>query len=77
MIIFVYVLIEKGKDFWTALMIVLGTMIKLYGIVGLTFFLLSKHRMKLIGELIFWAMIVFLLPILYASPEYVVHSYKE
>ncbi|WOG18485.1 glycosyltransferase family 87 protein [Bacteroides thetaiotaomicron] len=77
MIIFSYVLIEKEKDFWAALMIVLGTMTKLYGIVGLAFFLFSKHKMKLVGGLVFWAVIVFLLPMLYASPEYVVHSYKE
>lgn len=77
MIIFSYVLIEKEKDFWSALMIVFGTMTKLYGIVGLAFFLFSKHKMKLVGGLVFWAVIVFLLPMLYASPEYVVHSYKE
>ena len=77
MIIFSYVLIEKEKDFWAALMIVLGTMTKLYGIVGLAFFLFSKHKMKLTSGLVFWAVIVFLLPMLYASPEYVVHSYKE
>ena len=46
-------------------------------IVGLAFFLFSKHKMKLAGGLVFWAVIVFLLPMLYASPEYVVHSYKE
>ena len=51
MIIFAYVLIEKEKDFWAALMIVLGTMTKLYGIVGLAFFLFSKHKMKLTGGL--------------------------
>lgn len=77
MIIFSYVLIEKEKDFWAALMIVFGTMTKLYGIVGLAFFLFSKHKMKLVGGLVFWAVIVFLLPMLYVSPEYVVHSYKE
>lgn len=77
MIIFSYVLIEKEKDFWAALMIVFGTMTKLYGIVGLAFFLFSKHKMKLTSGLVFWAVIVFLLPMLYASPEYVVHSYKE
>jgi glycosyltransferase family 2 len=77
MIIFSYVLIEKEKDFWSALMIVFGTMTKLYGIVGLAFFLFSKHKMKLVGGLVFWAVIVFLLPMLYVSPEYVVHSYKE
>ena len=77
MIIFSYMLIEKEKDFWAALMIVLGTMTKLYGVVGLAFFLFSKHKIKLIIGLLFWTVIVFLLPMLYASPEYVIHSYKE
>ena len=41
-IILSYVLIEKEKDFWSACLIILGTFIKLYGIVGLAFFLFSK-----------------------------------
>ena len=77
MIIFSYILIEKEKDFWAALMIVLGTMTKLYGIVGLAFFLFSKHKMKFIVGVFVWSIVLFLLPMLYASPEYVVHSYKE
>lgn len=77
MIIFSYILIEKEKDFWAALMIVLGTMTKLYGIVGLAFFLFSKHKMKFIVGVFVWSIVLFLLPMLYASPEYVIHSYKE
>lgn len=41
------------------------------------FLFILEHKMKLAGGLVFWAVIVFLLPMLYASPEYVVHSYKE
>lgn len=37
MIIFAYVLIEKEKDLWAALMVVFGVMTKLYGVVGLAF----------------------------------------
>lgn len=77
MIIFSYVLIEKEKDFWAALMIVLGTMTKLYGVVGLAFFFFSKHKVKLIAGVLVWSAVLFFLPMLYASPEYVVHSYKE
>ena len=77
MIIFAYVLIEKEKDLWAALMVVFGVMTKLYGVVGLAFFLFSKHKMRFVASLLFWGVVVFLLPMLYASPEYVVHSYKE
>ena len=47
-IILSYVLIEKEKDFWSACFIVLGTFIKLYGIVGLAFFFFSKNKIKFI-----------------------------
>ncbi|MFT0277467.1 glycosyltransferase 87 family protein [Bacteroides faecis] len=33
--------------------------------------------MRFVASLLFWGVVVFLLPMLYASPEYVVHSYKE
>lgn len=70
-------MIEKEKDLWAALMVVFGVMTKLYGVVGLAFFLFSKHKMRFVASLLFWGVVVFLLPMLYASPEYVVHSYKE
>jgi hypothetical protein len=48
-IILSYVLIEKERDFWSACLIILGTFIKLYGIVGLAFFFFSKNKMKFIN----------------------------
>ena len=53
-IIFSFILIEKKKDFWAALVIVLGTLTKIYGIVGLAFFLFSKRRLQLLSGLLFW-----------------------
>ena len=50
----------------------LGTMVKLYGIVGLAFFLFSKHRGKLVMWLAIWAAVMFAAPMLISSPEYVV-----
>ena len=37
MILSSFFLIEKEKDGWAAFFIVLGTLVKLYGIVGLAF----------------------------------------
>lgn len=76
-ILFSYILEEKKKDFWAALIIVLGTLTKIYGIVGLAFFLFSKRRLHLLGGLLFWGIIFFVIPMLYTSPHYVVDSYKE
>lgn len=69
--------IVKKKDFWAAFMIVLGTFIKLYGIVGLAFFFFSSDKKKLILGLIFWSIIAFTLPMLFSSPEFIIQSYKD
>jgi hypothetical protein len=76
-IILSYVLIEKEKDFWSACLIILGTFIKLYGIVGLAFFFFSKNKMKFIGSLAFWSVVFFVLPMAISSPEFIMNSYSE
>jgi len=76
-ILFSFLFIEKEKDIWAALMIVVGTFVKLYGIVGLAFFFFSKHKGKFILSLIGWSVICFVLPMLFSSPEYVIGTYQE
>jgi hypothetical protein len=76
-IILSYVLIEKERDFWSACLIILGTFIKLYGIVGLAFFFFSKNKMKFIGSLAFWSVVFFVLPMAISSPEFIINSYSE
>ena len=76
-IILSYVLIEKEKDFWSACLIILGTFIKLYGIVGLAFFFFSKNKIKFIGSLAFWSVVFFVLPMAISSPEFIINSYSE
>jgi hypothetical protein len=76
-IILSYVLIEKEKDFWSACLIVLGTFIKLYGIVGLAFFFFSKQKLKFIASLVFWSVVFFVLPMGISSPEFILNSYSE
>ncbi|MBB6238068.1 hypothetical protein HDC90_002696 [Pedobacter sp. AK013] len=72
-----YTLINKDKGIWAALCIVLGTFIKLYGIVGLVFFFFVKKKPVFILWLILWSVVLFLLPMLIASPDYVVHCYVD
>ncbi|MBQ6378236.1 MAG: DUF2029 domain-containing protein [Prevotella sp.] len=72
-----YYFIEKEKDFWAALMIVLGTLVKLYGIVGLAFFLFSRHKGRLVGSLVFWAVVLFVAPMVISSPDYIVGQYHD
>ena len=72
-----YFCIERERDFMAAFWIMLGTFVKLYGIVGLAFFFFSKHKLRLIGSLAFWAVVMFVAPMLISSPDYVVSQYQE
>jgi len=73
-----FVLIEKKKDFWAACIIMLGTFIKIYPIVGLAFFFFSKQKFRLIASCVFWALLFFFIPMLYTPGyEYVISQYKE
>ena len=72
-----YALIEKERDFWAACLIVLGTFVKLYGIVGLAFFFFSRHKGKFVLSLLFWGVVLFVAPMIISSPAYVVSQCHE
>ncbi len=77
LIILSYTNIRKEKDIWAAFMIMLGTFVKLYGIVGFAFFFYSKHKPKLLLWSVIWGIIFFVLPMVISSPEYIVTQYKD
>lgn len=71
-----YVSIERGKDSTAAFLIMLGTFVKLYGIVGLAFFFFSRHKLRFVLSLIAWGVLFFVLPMLISSPGYILDQYK-
>lgn len=71
-----FVCVERGKDATAAFLIMLGTFVKLYGIVGLAFFLFSRHKARFALALAGWAAVFFALPMLISSPEYIVGQYQ-
>jgi hypothetical protein len=77
LIILTFVFIRDKKDFWAAFVIVLGVFIKLYGIVGLAFFFLSKDKPKFVLSLLFWSVVLFVLPMLISSPSYILRTYHD
>jgi hypothetical protein len=77
LILFSYVLIRDKRDFWAALMIVLGLFIKLYGIAGLAFFFFSKKKLELTMGMLFWAIVLFTLPMLISSPTFIIQTYGD
>jgi len=76
-VVLTFTMIERRHDFWVAFFIMLGTMTKLYGILGLAFFFFSHQKIKFIISLLFWGVMMFVAPMLFASSEYVVSQYFE
>lgn len=77
LILFSYVFIRNKQDFWAALMIMLGTFIKLYGVVALAFFFFSDNKLKLIGSMLFWSAVLFVLPMFISSPAFIIQTYQD
>ena len=75
-IIGAYICIEREREGTAAFLIMLGAFVKLYGIVGLAFFFFSRHKGRFVVWLAVWAAVMFALPMLISSPDYVVGEYK-
>ena len=77
LIIASFLCVEKEKDVWATLFILLGAFVKLYTIVGLAFFFFSRHKIKFIVSFLIWGVVLFLLPMLIANPTYIIDTIKE
>lgn len=76
-IILSFVFVERGKEQWATLFIVLGTLMKIYPIVGFTFFLFSRNKGKFALWTAIWAVVFFIAPLVLYSPGYMLNSYHE
>jgi Glycosyltransferase family 87 len=76
-LIFAFVLTEKKKDFWATAFIAAGFLMKIYGIVGLLFFVFSKKKFTFSWSFVFWLVIMFAAPMLISSPSFVIQSYQD
>ena len=76
-ILLAFFLIEKERDAEAAFFIVVGTLVKLYGIVGLAFFFFSRHKVRFLLSLAGWGALLFVLPMLISSPEYIAGQYYD
>lgn len=77
MILLSFSAIHRGKDMWSAFWIVLGTLVKLYGIVGLAFFFFAKSKTKFVMWLVIWTVVLVVLPMPLFGPDYVAGQYVE
>jgi hypothetical protein len=77
MILLTFSAIHRGKDMWAAFWIVLGTLVKAYGIVGLAFFFFAKSKPKFVMWLVVWTVVLIALPMPFFGVDYVAGQYVE
>jgi Glycosyltransferase family 87 len=77
LIVLSWYFVKKEKDFWAVLCLMIGVFVKLYGIVGLVFWLFSKHKVKYIYYAFFWIAILLVLPMFISSPSFVLQTYQD
>ena len=72
-----FFLMEREREGTAAFLIVVGTLVKLYGVVGLAFFFFSRHKARFVLWLVLWGAVLFAAPMLLWGPDYVVGQYAE
>ena len=69
--------VYERKETKSASAILIGTFVKVYGVVGLSAFFFIKNKLRFIISLIVIAILFFLLPMLISSPKFGVQSYFD
>ncbi|MDR6462045.1 glycosyltransferase family 87 protein [Chryseobacterium sediminis] len=71
------VYIYERKEVKSVTAILIGIFVKIYGIVGLTQFFFIKNKTKFILSGIAIAVLFFVLPMVYSSPQFVIQCYTD
>ncbi|WP_223598679.1 glycosyltransferase family 87 protein [Chryseobacterium sp. GVT01B] len=71
------VYIYERKEVKSVTAILIGIFVKIYGIVGLTQFFFIKNKAKFILSGIAVAVLFFVLPMAYSSPQFVIQCYSD
>ena len=74
-LILAFAYVEENNEKAATFFIVLGTLTKIFGITGLTFFLFSKNKKQFLLWLIIWFVVLFCLPMLISSPQFIIDIY--
>jgi hypothetical protein len=70
-----FVLLENRKNFWAALMVVLSAYIKIFGGIAIVLFIIYPDRLKSMLYLLFWFIVLALLPLLVIPLDQLVFLY--
>jgi len=71
------ILIYERKEVQSVTAILVGVFVKIYGIVGLSQFFFIKNKIRFIVAGLVIAVLFFVLPMVYSSPQFVIQSYAD
>ena len=74
--LFAFMSFEKKQPFWAAFFIIVGFNIKIYSIVGAALFLLYPQKFRFLASMVFWSVILALLPLLFTTPDKLIFQYE-
>ena len=74
--IFAFTSFEKRQPFWAAFFIMIGFNIKIYSLVAAGLFMIYPQKSKFIKSMLFWAIVLGLLPLLLTSPAKLLWQYE-
>ncbi len=76
-IILSFTFVKRQKEQYATLFTVFGTLMKIYPIVGLAFFVFSKNKVKYIIWSFVWLVVFLCLPAIISGPGFLVQTYKD
>lgn len=77
LLILCFAFVEREEEHWAALCLALGLTTKIYGVVGLAFFPFARHKVRFVLYTVLWTMLLLLVPMVVASPDYLWGQYVE
>lgn len=77
LIIYAATCIYRQKEVQSAAATMLGTFIKLYGIVGLSQFFFVRHKLRYVLSLFAFGILFLVLPMLISSPQFGLQAYQD
>lgn len=76
-ILLAYSMVREEKILPATFLIAAGFLIKIYSVVGLVLFLFTSKKKLFVVSFIGWLLILFVLPMLISSPDFILQSYQD
>lgn len=77
MLLLTFIYLEKNKLFLASMTIVIATLTKLYGLIGLAFFFFIKNKLRFVLTFLITLIVLIFLPIILSNTSFLIQSYLD